>query len=136
MSTAYRADIEVDVTGKGHLQVGDMDLSRLTRGFALQAGVGEVTRLSLDLQLFHGAVLKGGAVVEVGAETAALLVELGWTPPKLPAPPVPSRREPTFKAKYPVSHCGMKSVHAPHVVEDGPDQPHNCPGRNHAPAPS
>jgi len=86
MSTVYRADIDVSAVGTGHVKVGDMDLSTLARGFALQAGVGEVTRLSLDLNLFHGAVIAAGAVVEVGAETAALLVELGWTPPVLAAP--------------------------------------------------
>lgn len=85
--TAYLADIEVSAAGTGHIKVGDMDLSSLTRGFALHAGVGEVTRLSLDLNLFHGAIVAAGAVIEVGAETAALLVELGWTPPPASVPP-------------------------------------------------
>ena len=28
----------------------------------------------------------------------------------------------------PVLRCGQRSVHAPHVVDHGPDQPRNCPG--------
>lgn len=28
----------------------------------------------------------------------------------------------------PVLRCGQLSVHAPHVVDHGPDQPRNCPG--------
>jgi len=129
VTTAYRADVDVDVMGSGHVKVGDMDLSSLTRGFTLTSNVREVTTLSLELVLHRGAVLHAGAVVEVGAETAALLVELGWTPPaERLAPPVPSRPEPTFNAAYPVARCGERSVHSPHVVEHGPDQPRNCPG--------
>jgi hypothetical protein len=35
---------------------------------------------------------------------------------------------PTFNPAYRIARCGMGSVHAPHVVDHGPDQPRNCPG--------
>ena len=36
--------------------------------------------------------------------------------------------EPPPKKPLPVLRCGQLSVHAPHVVDYGPDQPRNCPG--------
>lgn len=40
----------------------------------------------------------------------------------------PAQPLPTFNPAYMVARCGQPSVHAPHVVEHGPDQPRNCPG--------
>jgi hypothetical protein len=34
----------------------------------------------------------------------------------------------TFNPAYQVARCGQGSVHGPHVVDHGPDQPRNCPG--------
>lgn len=34
-------------------------------------------------------------------------------------------------AHYRVALCGQLAYHGPHVVEHGPDQPRNCPGRGH-----
>jgi hypothetical protein len=34
----------------------------------------------------------------------------------------------TFNPAYRVARCGQLSAHGPHVVDDGPDHPRNCPG--------
>jgi hypothetical protein len=30
---------------------------------------------------------------------------------------------------YRVARCGDGAIHGPHVVDSGPDQPRNCPGK-------
>lgn len=85
--TAYTADIHADIAGRGAIVVGGMDMSNCVRGFTLSSHVGGVTQLQLELVL--PAKVQAGALVEVDAETHALLVHLGWTPPP-PAPSLPT----------------------------------------------
>ncbi len=40
--------------------------------------------------------------------------------------------EPTFNPAYRIARCGQQSIHPPHVVDHGPDQPRNCPGTGDA----
>lgn len=36
---------------------------------------------------------------------------------------------PTFNPAYRIARCGDQAVHGPHIVDHGPDQPRNCPGK-------
>lgn len=45
-----------------------------------------------------------------------------------PRETVSPNASPTFNPAYRVARCGDSSVHGPHIVEHGPDQPRNCLG--------
>lgn len=49
--------------------------------------------------------------------------------PTKPARTHDTQVDPTFNPAYRVARCGQQSVHSPHVMEHGPDEPRNCPGR-------
>ena len=78
-----KAEIAVGGTGDtGTVLVDGRDISHFTRRLQLTTGVGEVTRLELELLATKGAAVFAAADVSVDEETAAFLIELGWTPPK------------------------------------------------------
>ena len=87
-----KAEIAVGATGNaGTLVVDGRDISHFTRRLLLTTGVGEVTRLELELLPTKGAAVFADAEVSIGEETAALLVRLGWTPPDLASSTSPPR---------------------------------------------
>lgn len=80
--TVHKVTLDLDAFGRhGVVEVGGTDVANLVRGFTLTSKVNHLTQLTLDLVVTKGAKVDAGALVSVGAETAALLVELGWTPP-------------------------------------------------------
>lgn len=74
------ARLSLDDIGGGQVEIDGHDISDTVRGLTLKAGVGRVPQLVLDLRI-HTGEAEAEAVVHVPADTAAALVELGWTPP-------------------------------------------------------
>jgi hypothetical protein len=72
------------------ITLGDMNLAPHTYKVEFVAAVGEVPTVRLTMPLIGGATLDvEGAIVELAPETCAALVALGWTPPPMPAAPIP-----------------------------------------------
>lgn len=59
----------------------DIDVSKCTRGLSLDATVGELPRLKLDVLPRRGLTYEGDVAVDVIGEMRDLLIGLGWTPP-------------------------------------------------------
>lgn len=81
MSGAARRCVRLDLTGAGtgSVVVDGRDIAHLVRAVSLDAAVGELPVVRLELPTMANAALD--ARVEVGAETRVLLLELGWAPP-------------------------------------------------------
>lgn len=76
------ADITVERVGHGGtIKLDGHDIAKGVRGFTLTAGVGEVTRLELDLALLDMSTVSGEVKVVIPAEAWDLLERMGWTPP-------------------------------------------------------
>jgi len=86
--TVRAVDIYAPVGAGGSIVVGAgegiVDVAKLVAGFTLEGSANTIPELTLRLTLT--AKVRAGAHVQVDAETAALLVELGWTAPVLAAP--------------------------------------------------
>jgi hypothetical protein len=79
-----KAEIVVGATAQnGTVIVDGVNISKFTRGFCLESGVNEITRLQLDLVATKGATVFADAVVELAPEVEVFLVHLGWTPPNV-----------------------------------------------------
>jgi hypothetical protein len=76
-----KATINLNANGIGSLHLDDEDVSRYTRGFTLDARVGEMPFLRLDVLPTRGLVYEGDVAVNVIGEMRDLLQKLGWTPP-------------------------------------------------------
>ncbi|MFI1030747.1 hypothetical protein [Streptomyces sp. NPDC020951] len=63
------------------VEIDGQDVSDAVRGFTLRGETGHVHQLTLDLFLTTGGEIDGNTEVHIPAATAALLVDLGWTPP-------------------------------------------------------
>ncbi|MFI6274296.1 hypothetical protein [Streptomyces sp. NPDC050988] len=74
------ARLSLDAIGGGQVEIDGHDITDTVRGLTLKAGMGRVPQLVLDLRI-HTGEAEAEAVVHVPADTAAALVELGWTPP-------------------------------------------------------
>lgn len=74
------AHIRLGEPGRATIEIDGQDVSRAVVGFRLDGHVDEAHRLTLDLRLATGEA-DGEVVVDIPAATAALLVDLGWTPP-------------------------------------------------------
>lgn len=70
------------VAGAGSLKLDDVDISKCVRGFAIPpVKVGDILRVELDVVAMQGMHFTGSEYVGIPAETADLLITLGWTPP-------------------------------------------------------
>ena len=74
------ARIRLGAPGLAAIEIDGQDVSDAVRSFTLNSGVGLRHRLTLDLCIETGDV-EGEQAVHIPAATAALLVDLGWTPP-------------------------------------------------------
>ena len=74
------ARIRLTAPDLGAVEINGQDVSRAVVGFRLEGQAGYQHRLTLDL-LLAVAEVDGHVVTDVPADTAALLVDLGWTPP-------------------------------------------------------
>lgn len=74
------ARIALDAIGGGRVEVDGHDITDTVRELTLQAGVGRIPQLVLDLRI-HNAETEAEVVAHIPADTAATLVALGWTPP-------------------------------------------------------
>ncbi|MDX5564142.1 hypothetical protein PYK79_13400 [Streptomyces sp. ID05-04B] len=72
--------ISLGAPGLATVEVNGRDVSRTIRGFTLDSKAGHRHQLSLDLVVETGEI-DGQAQAHIPADTAALLVDLGWTPP-------------------------------------------------------
>jgi hypothetical protein len=78
----HRVSVVVDATGRGRIHLDGADVSGLVSGVHIDAGVGLVTTVELELRLAVSAELNGARViVGLDSEIEELLVALGWTPP-------------------------------------------------------
>lgn len=75
-----RADIQAGPMGTGRIVLDGTDFSAGVAGISLDARVGELTRLRLDV-LFVELAFQGEVRVEIPARSHDALVALGWTPP-------------------------------------------------------
>ncbi|MBK3625931.1 hypothetical protein JHN59_13970 [Streptomyces sp. MBT49] len=66
--------------GRATIEIDGHDISSAVIGFTLRGQVGYRHQLTLDVLLDTGEA-DGDAQVQIPAATAALLVDLGWTPP-------------------------------------------------------
>lgn len=80
MAEPRTARISLDATGGGTVEVDGHDISHTVRGLTLKSDVGSEPQLVLDLTI-HTGEIDGQAHVHIPADTAATLVDLGWTPP-------------------------------------------------------
>lgn len=76
----HTARISFDERGHDRVEVDGQDLSGAVRGLTINAGAGHVAQVILDLCISSGEI-NGEAQVHIPADTAATLVDLGWTPP-------------------------------------------------------
>ncbi|MGW4810543.1 hypothetical protein ACWEPB_02710 [Kitasatospora cineracea] len=79
MSKARSAQIHLTGPGKGTVTVSGAELHGV-RAVTVEAGAGEVTRLTVELAIYE-VEIDGEMVVTIPPKTAANLVALGWTPP-------------------------------------------------------
>lgn len=80
MTETRTARLSLDGIGGGKIEIDGHDVTDTVRGITLKAGAGCVPHLVLDL-VIHAGEIDGQADVHVPADTAAALVDLGWTPP-------------------------------------------------------
>lgn len=80
MAETRTARISLDAIGCGTVEIDGHDVSHTVRGLTLTSEVGCVPQLVLDLAT-HTSEIDGQAHVHIPADTAAALVDLGWTPP-------------------------------------------------------
>ncbi|MGW3808840.1 hypothetical protein [Micromonospora sp. NPDC005113] len=78
------ANITLGPGGHGSVKLDGHDISNGVRGFTLNAAVGQITELGLDLVLFTASTVSGEVELVIPASTRDLLERLGWTPPKTP----------------------------------------------------
>ena len=76
----HHAKITVTASGQGSIVVDDHDLSNGCRGFSVDARVGNMTELRLEL-LSEETVIDGEVRIRFDSRSAQLLEQLGWTPP-------------------------------------------------------
>lgn len=76
----HAARISLSGPGSATIEIDGQDVSDAVRGFTLDGKVGHRHQLALDLRVDVGEA-NGQADVHIPPETAALLVDLGWTPP-------------------------------------------------------
>lgn len=77
-----RAEIIAAATGGGRIVLDGVDVSTSVRAFDLHATAGRRPRLTLDVDVRHPAhIALADADVVVSPATAAVLDQLGWTPP-------------------------------------------------------
>ncbi|MFM9634759.1 hypothetical protein ACKI10_45340 [Streptomyces galilaeus] len=76
----HAAHISLTDPGRAIVEIDGQDVSSVVRGFTLDGKVGNRHELVLDLLVDVGEV-SGKAHVHIPPATAALLVDLGWTPP-------------------------------------------------------
>lgn len=82
MSGRHDVQLQIDETGRGRILLDGRNVTGLVRGVHVDAGVGLVTTVELELAVVVAAELNGARVLAgLDAETEELLVELGWTPP-------------------------------------------------------
>jgi hypothetical protein len=81
MAEPRNAHIRLGEPGLAAIEIDGQDISDTTRGFTLNAQVGHVPQLVVDLQIHVGEIDGQDVDVHVPADTAATLVALGWTPP-------------------------------------------------------
>lgn len=74
--------IQLTSTGSGSLYLGAVDVSGIVASGRLTFKGGELGHLELDLIGFPVDATGPEVDVTVSAEHAALLVQLGWTPPQ------------------------------------------------------
>lgn len=79
MSVRHSVQVRLAGPGQGTIAVDGTELHKV-RAVAVEAAVGEITRLTVELAV-HEAEIDGEMVVIVPPETAASLLALGWTPP-------------------------------------------------------
>ena len=80
MAETRAARISLDATGCGKIEIDGHDVADTVHGLTLKSEVGHVPQLVLDL-VIHTGDIDGQAHVNIPADTAAALVDLGWTPP-------------------------------------------------------
>lgn len=78
--TSAHVVADIGPTGKGTLHVAGHDLTNHSRGFTVQAEVGELTRITLDL--VGGTHLTLDGALQLDTWLTDLLLALGWTPPR------------------------------------------------------
>lgn len=66
---------------KGKVMLDGYDASSAVSGFTVRADVRDVTTVTLDVVVLHGADLDTDAMVLIPAPVVALLTQFGWTPP-------------------------------------------------------
>lgn len=76
----HAARISLTDPGRATVEIDGQDVSDAVRGFTLDGKAGHRHQLVLDLLVDVGEV-SGKAHVHIPPATAALLVDLGWTPP-------------------------------------------------------
>lgn len=82
MTTEHRVSVVVDATGRGRIHLDGADVSGLVSGVHIDAGVGVVTTVELELRVAASAELNGARVIAgMDGDVRGLLVALGWTPP-------------------------------------------------------
>lgn len=80
MADPRTARISLDATGGGKIEIDGHDITDTVCGLTFKAGAGCVPQLVLDL-VIHTGEIDGETDVHIPADTAATLVDLGWTPP-------------------------------------------------------
>ena len=89
------ARIRLGEPGLATIEIDGQNVSDAVVGYRLDGRVGQRHQLTLDL-LLHTGEVDGQAQVHIPPATAALLVDLGWTPPgqRTPEPskPPPARQ--------------------------------------------
>ncbi len=73
-----KAEISVDQIGCGSIRLDGTEVSHFVRGFTLEASIGSVTHMGLDVVVTRAEVEAETVVVP---EVYDLLVRLGWIPP-------------------------------------------------------
>ena len=68
--------------GAGQVHIGDLDVSAHIYGVELATQVGQVTDLLLNMRPPAGTTVDGEARIRIDGTLAALLVSIGWTPPR------------------------------------------------------
>lgn len=77
-----KAEIEIDGPGHGRIVLDGHDVSGAVRGFQITAGVGDITRLVLDLNVLDVTRLDSEQTeIMIPDATRDALIALGWTPP-------------------------------------------------------
>lgn len=67
--------------GQGKVLLDGFDASSAIQGFTVKSSVRDVTTVTLDAVVLHGADLDMDGEVLIPAPMVALLTQFGWTPP-------------------------------------------------------